>query len=243
MVCEAQEKLIFGKITNHKDIEGIHIKNLNTKINTITNETGNFYIKVTVADSLLISSLTYLPERVVITTENYNKGYINVQLKDLVTQLDEVYLRPKFTGIIEDDIKNIPVNETLNFYDVGIPGFKGKPQEKIPRLIGQVITPTSVNIEALYKKLSGYYKTLKTKRKWQGENDVIVDIIYHYGAPFFEESYQIVPNNLQEFLLFCIETTTVTQDFKRGNYALVLEVFSEKSEVFKERIKNQINEE
>ena len=72
-----------------------------------------------------------------------------------------MFLGNTLSGDLLKDVGSINTNEDFNFDDVGIPGFKGKPQEKIPNLVGQVITPLSVDLEALYKHITGYYKTLK----------------------------------------------------------------------------------
>ncbi|MEZ4875854.1 MAG: carboxypeptidase-like regulatory domain-containing protein [Flavobacteriaceae bacterium] len=231
-----QQKKLFGKIENEKDVEGIHILNTSSHFNTVTDATGNFVITVQPKDTLLISSVTYVPEKRVVTEEIYENGHMYIRLQELVNELDEVFLGPRLSGNLEQDIKNIKTEDAINFDDVGIPGFKGTPQEKIPNLIGQVITPTAVNIEGLYKYLSGYYKTLRTKRKWQAQNRVVSQIINLYGDAFFEEAYQIPKERVYDFLLFCIETSSLKNDFTNGNFVLVLQVFSEKAQEYRERI-------
>ena len=228
-VVFGQEKRLFGTIENEVDAEGIHILNTTSRFNAITNAQGEFQIYVKPLDTLVISSVTYVPEQVVITQKIYESGRIS-------NELDEVFLGPKLTGNLEQDIKTIKTEKQINFDDVGIPGFKGIPEEKIPNLIGQVITPTAINIEALYKHLSGYYKTLRTKRKWQAQNVTVAKVMNLYGTAFFFESYQVPEDRLYDFLLFCIETSTLQNDFKKENYARVLTIFSEKGKEYVERL-------
>lgn len=231
-----QEKRISGTITNEVDVEGIHILNTTSRFNTVTNEEGVFTIAVRPLDTLLISSVSYVPEKIIITPTIFEEGVLSLTLEPLVNQLDEVFLGPKLTGNLEQDIKTIKTEKQLNFDDVGIPGFKGVPEEKIPHLIGQVITPTAVNIEGLYKYLSGYYKKLRIKRKWQGENVTVSKVLNMYSSSFFEESYQIPEERVYDFLLFCIETSSLQTDFKNENFAKILEVFSEKAPIYNDRI-------
>jgi len=235
-VVFGQEKRLFGTIENEVDAEGIHILNTTSRFNAITNAQGEFQIYVKPLDTLVISSVTYVPEQVVITQKIYESGRISITLEALVNELDEVFLGPKLTGNLEQDIKTIKTEKQINFDDVGIPGFKGIPEEKIPNLIGQVITPTAINIEALYKHLSGYYKTLRTKRKWQAQNVTVAKVMNLYGTAFFFESYQVPEDRLYDFLLFCIETSTLQNDFKKENYARVLTIFSEKGKEYVERL-------
>ena len=236
----AQEKSIQGKINNSADIDGIHILNISSRLNTITDENGHFSIKVKLLDTLLFSSIKYMPEKVVISEAIFEKGVIMVQLKELVNELDEVFLEPNLSGNISADLKKIKTEKPINFDDVGIPGFKGKPEEKIVPMYF-VVTPLSVNLEALYKHISGYYKELKTRRKWEYENNAVAQMLNYYTIPFFTTTYGIPENRVYDFLLFCAETTSIESDFKKEKYGSVLLVLVEKATIYTERISEENN--
>ncbi|MEZ4880769.1 MAG: carboxypeptidase-like regulatory domain-containing protein [Flavobacteriaceae bacterium] len=186
----AQQKSLQGKITNEADIEGIHVMNLASRFNTITDENGHFSINVKPLDTLLFSSIKYIPEKVVVTEAIFEKGIITVMLSELVNELDEVFLKPNLSGNIAADLKKIKTEKPINFDDVGIPGFKGEPKEKIVPMYFAV-TPLSVNLEALYKHISGYYKDLKTRRKWEYENNAVAKMLNYYTLSFFTTTFGI----------------------------------------------------
>ncbi|MDT0556540.1 carboxypeptidase-like regulatory domain-containing protein [Patiriisocius hiemis] len=227
-----------GTIDNETDVEGIHVLNTSSRYNTVTNENGNFSIKVSKVDTLFVSSVKYQPKQVVITQEIFEKEILIITLEELVNELDEVVLGPNLTGNIETDLKKIKTKDAINFDDVGIPGFKGVPEEKIPTVIGQTIGPTHVNIEALYKHLSGYYKKLKTRRKWEAQNQDASKILNFYTHQFFVEAYDIPENRLYDFMLFCIETSTLQKDFKKENYTSVIAIFDKKSKAYNSRLED-----
>ncbi|PKA82293.1 carboxypeptidase-like protein [Ulvibacter sp. MAR_2010_11] len=231
----AQEQLLHGNITNDKEVEGIHIMNKTTQYNSVTDENGNFSIIVNKQDTIYISSVNYVPDRIVISEEIYEKGLLIITLEELVNQLDEVYLGPNLTGNIVTDLKNIKTEKPLNFDDVGIEGFKGEPEEKIVPMVPYVGLATAVDLEAMYKHLSGYFRKLRLKREWEGENRIVAQIINKYTDRFFEEAFHIPNNRLYDFLLFCIETTDLKKDFENENYALVLQIFQEQGEIYVER--------
>jgi len=233
----SQREQLQGTVTNKVDVEGIHVMNISSRYNTVTGTHGNFSIAIKKGDTLLFSSVNYVPKKVVISTEIIEKGILIVTLEDLINELDEVFLGPNLTGNLATDLKNIKTKKQIDFYDVGIPGFRGEPEEKIPNLIGQVITPLSVDFEGLYKHMSGYYKKLKMKRKWEAENNTVATLINFYTPAFFEEAYQIPENRLYDFLLFCIETTAIQTNFKKGNYVKVISVFEEKGIEYSNRLK------
>ncbi|MAT90815.1 MAG: hypothetical protein CMC35_08975 [Flavobacteriaceae bacterium] len=232
----AQEKTLRGNLQNRTDVEGIHVINLSLNERTITNEDGSFRIPVRANDTLFFSSLKYQPQTTVITQEIYKDGFLEITLQELVNELDEVLILPRLSGDIEKDLQRIEIIDTINFYDVGIPGFLGVQEEKIPNLMGQVIAPTAVNLEGLYKYISGYYRKLKLRRKWDVENSTIENLTNSYGAAFFEEAFQIPEDRLYEFLLFCIETTDIERDFRIENYNGVWEALTRSASEYRSRL-------
>jgi len=232
----SQEKELLGKITNTTDIEGIHVLNQSSRYNAVTNQKGEFVIAAKVNDTLLISSITYIPQRVIVSETFYNQGSLSITLKEIVNELAEVRIGNQLTGNLNTDLQNIKTEKALQFDDVGIPGFKGEPEEKIVPAVPAFGLGVVVDVEALYKHLSGYYKTLRTKRKWESQNKAVAGIINLYGADFFEDAYKIPENRLYDFLLFCIETETVVQDFKKENYSRIIAVIEEKAPIYFNRI-------
>jgi len=239
IVAGAQEKSLNGKFTNLKDVEGIHILNQSSRFNTVSNSQGKFRIRAKLMDTLLISSIAYIPEQLVVTQEIYSMGFISITLKDLVNELDEVQLGPRLSGNLELDIKNIKTIDTLNFDDVGIPGFKGKPEEKIVPIVPGIGLLTTLDVEALYKHLSGYYRKLRLQRKWESENVVVARMIHFYTPGFFQEAYEIPEERLYDFLLFCMETTEIRHNFEAENYGLVLANFKEQSKEYVVRLREK----
>lgn len=224
-----------GAITNNADVEGIHILNTTSRYNTVTNETGNFSVNARLADTLVVSSIRYMPQQVVVTPEILESGTIVLTLEELVNQLEEVVLGPRLSGNIEQDLKDIKTKKQLNFYDVGIPGFVGKHEERIIPAY-TLSSPTAVDIEAIYNHLSGYYKKLKLRRKWEAQNNTVAYILNTYSRGFFDDAYGIPENRVYDFLLFCIETTRVQHAFNKGDYADVIAIFEVKAPEYVSRL-------
>ncbi|MCF6307035.1 MAG: carboxypeptidase-like regulatory domain-containing protein [Flavobacteriaceae bacterium] len=243
-ISTAQYVNIKGKVVNDFDVEGIHVLNKTSKYNTITNQFGEFELRVQLQDTLLFSSIKFELQEIVISEENISTKLIEITLTEIINELDEVLVGNTLTGNLAYDIKNIKTEKDIDFDDVGIPGFKGIPQERIIHPV-EAFFPTNINIEAVYKHISGYYKKLKIKRKWTSENTVVVEIIDYYGFTFFEDAYGLPKNRVYDFMLFCIETSSIQSDFKRQNFAGVLQIFKDKSKIYisrlvisKEQIKN-----
>ena len=232
----AQQKELQGKITNLQEVEGIHVLNTTSRYNSVTDAFGNFTITAKNLDTLVFSSVHYVPEKVVVTPEIFERGIVVVTLEKVINELDEVFIGSRLSGDLALDVKNIKVKKKIDFDSLGIPGYKGEPKEHIPTLIGQTIGPTHVNIEALYNHISGYYKMLRKKRKWEAENKTVAAIMYMYDETFFEEAYEVPNTRTYDFLLFCIETTTLQTEFKRQRSAKVLEIFESQAAVYLSRL-------
>ncbi|MGB1451084.1 MAG: hypothetical protein ACPG7E_05165, partial [Marinirhabdus sp.] len=168
-----------------------------------------------------------------------NGQKLEVALRELVNELGEVKLGRTLTGDLGKDIKNIKTQKPLNFDDVGIPGFKGTPEEKIVPIVPSVGLITAVDLEVLYKHISGYYKKLKKRRKWESRHATFAAILGDYSAAFFETSYEIPQDRVYDFVLFCMETTTLESDHKKENYANVLATFKQKAPEYVGRLNKE----
>lgn len=234
-----EEKIMLqGKVTNGTDVEGMHILNTSSRFNSVTDAYGNFAITVRKGDTLIVSSVVYIPESIEITEEIFERQLLIVTMTQQINELDEVMLGPDLTGNLKTDIEKIEVKDKLTYEDVGLPGYKGKMEERIIPVY-MAITPVSVDLEAIYKHLSGYYRKLRIRRKWDAQNVAVARMIDHYGTEFYTAAYGIPDNRLYDFLLFCVETTSVQRNFSDANYTAVLEVFEKQAPVYLSRMEGK----
>jgi len=221
-------KVLKGEIVNDSiTISGIHIINKTTGSKTITDINGVFEIGIKKQDTIIISSVQIKPRVIIMEDDMLDQTYIKVYVDQFINQLNNVVVRShNLSGNILDDMANSNVKVPINFDDVGIPGFKGVREEKIEKIVPFIGLPVmAINIEALYKNLSGYYKRLKKRRIWDKQNITTIDIIEFYGVSFFTRSYNLTQDEVYEFVLGAIENSSIQNDFKLSNHGLVLESF------------------
>ena len=235
LICNlvfAQE-VIEGRVQNNTNIEGIHVLNKNLQKFTVTNEKGVFYIEANLNDTIYLNSVVHEVQQLLVTKAILEAKRIEVTLQEAVNTLDEVVVGNTLTGNINEDLKQVKIKDTIHFSDVGIPGFEGEPEEKIVPVFPSIgPLAVAVDIEALYKHASGYYKSLRLGRKWDKQNQTIIKVYDYYGHDFFIETYKIPEEKLYEFLLACVETDGFVSDFKNQSQELILKVFEAKSEKF-----------
>ena len=236
-------KIFKGEVVNDSlNISGIHIINITSGSRSITNQNGLFEIGVKRNDTIVISSIQIKPHVIIIESKIFDQDLIRVYIEPFINQLDNVVVKPHdLSGNMLDDMLDSGIKDPINFDDVGIPGFKGKRAEKIiseKNLILQTLfLPISggLDFEAVYKHLSGYYKTLKKIRELDKQYAAAIGVMEFYGLLFFMNNYNLDESEVYEFILGALENSNIENDFRTSDYGLVLESF--------EKFYQSINEE
>lgn len=233
-IITAQDyKLLNGKISHpNLIVAGIHVINADRGLAEITDIDGNFEISVAIGEELIFSGVQYKKRALIITPEIFALEEITVYLEAFINELDEVVVKPhNLSGSLSSDLNN--VKEQINFDDVGIPGYKGVRKEKIVSgkslILSTLLLPISggINIDALYKHLSGYYKNLKKRRKLDAQFETVFSIIKFYGVYFFEENYALEQEEVYDFVLGCSENSQLIDYYKKDMHEQVVQAFEE----------------
>ena len=183
-------------------------------------------------DTIIISSIQIKPHVIVVNPKVFSQDLIKVYIEPFVNQLDNVEVKPhNLSGNMLDDMLDSGIKNPINFDDVGIPGFKGKREEKIVSgksvILSTLLLPLGapLDIEAVYKHLSGYYKRLKKKRLLDKQYTSVVSIMEFYGLIFFINNFELEEDEVYEFVLGALENSNIEKDFRTSDHSLVLESF------------------
>ncbi|MBP0904475.1 carboxypeptidase-like regulatory domain-containing protein [Mariniflexile gromovii] len=207
---------ISGKVDSKADIENIHVINKTAQVFTITNSKGEFKIKVSLHDTLSFSSVQFQPKQVVVDRNMILFKAVRVTLDEQINELDEVIIGKVLTGNLLSDIKNVKGDAPINFYDVGIPGYTGKPATQSERRLSEAssFSPKaggslngaggSVSATAIINAISGRTKMLKARVRLEEAETLMQSIKGRLANDFF------VSNPLDEdfrmdFFYFCAD--------------------------------------
>lgn len=224
-------KLLKGKVSHPKlSVAGIHVVNVSRGSTEITDMMGYFEISVAQGERLLFTGIQFKDQELIITEDIFSSDEITVYLKTAINQLDEVVVKPHdLSGNLSSDLQGVP--KTLNFTDVGIPGFKGEREEKIVSgkslILSTLLLPISggLDVEAIYKHFSGYYKRLKKRRQVDDEFETIFSMIKFYGILFFQTSYELEEEQVYDFVLGCSQNSPIIPLFKKNRHQEVIAHF------------------
>jgi hypothetical protein len=222
-------------VSDSLNLSGIHIINKNSGAKSITNENGLFVIGVKKNDTIIISSIQIKPHIIVVNPKVFEQDQVKVYVEPFINQLENVVVKPhNLTGNLLNDIKDSGVKNPINFDDVGVPGFKGERAERIVYkndaqiILNILLLPIMpLDIEGVYKKLSGYYDNLKSKRILDKQFNAVFQAIEFYGVAFFMKNYNLNEDEVYEFVLGALENSDIEENFRSSNHSLVLNSFNE----------------
>jgi len=93
---ETDRKLLRGTVLYlNSVVSGENVINANTQKATITNSSGQFEMLVKKGDTLVFSAVNYKFKSVIVTQEILDKRRMVVEVKEKVTELDEVVVTPE----------------------------------------------------------------------------------------------------------------------------------------------------
>lgn len=215
--AQAQTKDLNGQLISDEDVEGLHVLNKTASKYTISNEDGSFIIPAKALDTLIISGVKYQVQEIIITKAIIKLGSFNVDLVENVNALNEVVVGKILTGSLQSDLENSDAKTEINFYDLGIPGYIGKPltqnERKLYDADGGPIASVmggpfgggiGLNMHKLLNKISGRTKKLKAIVDLDNRDACAQRLRRNYEVFLFEKD-TLVENLRSEYFLFCQE--------------------------------------
>jgi hypothetical protein len=232
--CLAQANDISGKVIGNEDVDAIHVLNKTALKFTISNTDGSFRIPVRVGDTLTFSSLRYELKEVLINQRIIERGFVEVRLKEKVNELDEIVIGKILTGSLSSDITNSSEKTDLNFYDLGIPGYTGKPKTQQERRLNEATTGGGfVPLNPILNWISGRTKRLKNNIEVERNAQCLQRFRDDFEETLFEK--QPLEEDLRvEYFYFCSESEGFSELCRKDDPISMIDFFQEKLEIFKE---------
>lgn len=246
LVLSAQDIDIMGKVVAEgDDVEGIHIINKTANKFTITSVNGSFTISAKLNDTILVSGIKYKHQEVIVNELIIQSKSMTVYLEENIYQLDEVLVGKFLTGDLRTDILNTQIKDEINFYDVGIPGFTGKPLTQNERRLfeadhGKMLTVLqngliNINIHKILNRISGRTKKLKNIVRLE----VLDECTYSAKSEFSEilfGDFEIEEHQKLDFFFFVSEDSKFLALCKSKNSMAMFEFLVEKLVNYQENL-------
>lgn len=211
----SQSVEINGRIVSEIDAENIHVINKTAQIFTTTNRKGEFTITAKLNDTLVFSSIQHVSKQVVVSNKIIETKTCLIELKEQINELDEVIVGKVLTGDLSSDIENVEGKAPINFYDVGIPGYKGKKATQSERRLHEAgefkpsqllgLLGGGLPLNPILNGISGRTKELKQRVKLESNAELLRVIKSKLAKDFFSV-YQLDESLRTDFFYFCEES-------------------------------------
>ena len=248
-----------GKIVvNSTELEGITIYNTSSNKGTITDEEGNYSIKVAENDVLEFSALQFSDFTTTITADIIKSKQMVVKLVEEVNQLDEVVVLPYgLTGFIDvdaPDVKTFYVDsekEFLGYDNETAYEFADDYKSEVRNEAIDDQMPymdNGLNIIAIGKELFNLFKKKKTKeelaeteiifkdKKYEERLEVDVKtqdkLFYKYDNEYLSTNFNIPEKEVTKFINIIEEKPIKLSLLDRKNEIKLLEYINKESQLF-----------
>lgn len=245
MLANAQLKVLKGVVMANGDVEGIHILNKTAVKYAVTYADGRFEILAKANDTLTVSSLKYQTKEVVITTAMILQSDLKFQLTEDITQLDEVILGRILSGSLGNDMSAFGKKPEINFYDVGIPGYIGKPKTINERKLadadgdgwgavsgGPFGGGVSLDVNKLLNRISGRTKKLRAIVALDAKEKCRKDIQDMYSEVIFKNE-EWTETVISDYFYFCRDDKNFNAICNRNDPTEILLFLKEKLAAYK----------
>lgn len=223
-------KIFIGQVYNSKDfspIEFAHIINLNGPDATISDQKGNFQIRVKLRDTLNISSIGYEDKKIIIT---HDMPYIfrSVALEPKSYKIGEVEIRPWKTY---RDFKNKFMTLETESPEENVHPLLWQDLPKAPYEPEPIEPSVTSPISFIYSLLSDEGKEQRKYKEILQREKIQSSIESKYNAEIVKELTGLEGEELREFMKFCNFTNKEIR--KKKKYDLLNEV-KRKYQIFKD---------
>ncbi|GAB1856681.1 hypothetical protein MHTCC0001_15160 [Flavobacteriaceae bacterium MHTCC 0001] len=247
-VAVAQFVEINGKVQSNTNVENIHVINKTAQKFTITNAQGKFKIPVALNDTLSFSSVQHVSKDVIVSKAIIASKTVNVTLEEQVNVLDQVTLGKVLTGDLSSDIGNVEGKAPINFYDVGIPGYKGKPATQSERRLAEAgeFKPEmllgaftgSIPLNPILNGITGRTKMLKKRVKHERNEALITKVRERFSSSLFglyplDEEFRV------DFFYFCEMDENFMKTCSEASDLVIFECLSKKLKQYKANQKEE----
>lgn len=233
---------VSGKIiVESSDIGGITVFNKSSNNGTITDDNGEFVIKVALNDNIEVSALQYQNISFTVNEAIMDSKTMKVFLIEEINKLDEIILLPnKLTGNLNTDMnKTQPFSPKMDAIYFGIKrsdefDFKTDYKTEAENTVvveqqTQLVNGLNI-INIVDQLLLPLFRSEVKNKKETGIPDVPVESIkYYFGSEFLVDNFNIPEHRVEEFIRYVESDDFDFSLLKYGREMEFLELLNKKS--------------
>lgn len=225
-VCSQTEKVISGKVVNDNfPMAKVDVINFTQNTLVVTNNNGEFKIKVAVGDKILIFVNEFNNYKLIITQKDIDANWLQINLSKMPIELDEVKVANKFK------YKNIVSQEDIDKITVA-------KEASAPKVVGVYDgrTPNGLDFVRMGKGVSKFVKSLFGDDDEDKKNEKVRFIDYlesNFDKDFYVKTLKLKEEDITIFKEYCGVDVQSSVLMKEMEYLRIYEFLIAKSDAFK----------
>lgn len=198
-----ENKKMYGKVTaGQASVDDVEVINFSNATQTRTNSKGEFYIYARVGDVLILSETNLEHKRKTISRDEFNAGTIEIVMKPVVTELQEVVVeKGDEFSVVTGAKKYTPAERKLR--------TASKPVELIQGL--------GISNDAILNFLSGRTKMLKKGVQVEREIARLGKLDNYFDEAYYTESLGIPKDYISGFKYYIVGDENFTKALDQNN--------------------------
>lgn len=201
-----------------------NVINATSEMATITNENGEYQIRVRIGDELVFSALNYQIEIVQITEEILKNNRLVIEVNEKITELEEVVVTPEQQERFLE-AKNKILKEEFEYET-----DRSSEVENIAFSPTQTNLQNGLNFVGIYKALAKVLKSNKVEEKAPLKvSDVLRQV---YEDEFFVMDLNLPQDKIDAFLFYCDTKMPAQSLLKKENEFELIDFLVTESETF-----------
>jgi len=199
-----------------------NVINTTSEFATITNDKGEFIIKVKLGDELVFTAINYQLQIVIITEEIIRRGRLVVEVNEKVTQLDEVVVTPeqqaKFLEVKNEEFKDFEyeADRSTEVENISMPKTSRGMKD-------------GINFVNIFKALVKANKTAAEQRAPLKVSQVMRQV---YEDEFFVKDLNLPQDQIDAFLIYCDSKMPAQNLLKKENEFQLIDFLVTHSKTF-----------
>ena len=221
-----ERKILRGKVLyRNSNVPNENVINTTSERATITNDNGEFAIRVKLDDELVFTSVNYQIEIVKISQEILDRNRLVVEVNEKVTELDEVVISPEnqeeFLELQNEDFKQFEYETDQTTEVVNIAAD--------PKLTS---LQDGLNFVNIFKALFLSRQKDDAEREPLKLSEVLRQF---YEDEFFVNDLKIPADKIDDFLIYCDTQMPPQSLLKRDNEFQLIDFLVNQSEIYLEQ--------
>ena len=262
LYAQNERVLISGEVKNDSSsIENVHIINLNSNVGTLSNAFGMYKIAVKLNDSLLISSIQYESQLLIIKKEQLQNRTISIDLEIKINELDEIILKEhNLSGNLIIDSKLLKdsisagkkMKDQIMLMDLDKPvvldndAIENEKPPDASKLTNPNIPVGGDLIKLFRPLLKEVSKIGQTKRELKNKKRIYnlnaskapESIREELGDLFFTDRLNIQIEQIGDFILYC-KPKGIVELYMKNNKLQMIALLIDESKIFMTKDQNQ----